>query len=497
MNAAQSILCVLSLLAGLAAGVWRGGSETAAPGNATVDAKRNATVKTAGLATGGTSQQVAAGKPDQRSGKPKQQTGKQPSSLEDLRRLLALDPLASLGVLAEELNDVLRRLPKDKAGEAVKLLWSRRGQPAFVQIMGDVAEKWVKHDPAAVLKWMQTAPGTEGERRCIMRVFAGLLASEQPQMLLGAITSETIPDVGDWTLGDTLPRSLAAKHPEQAIGFLAQIADAGLRDTATYAVARGWAQQDPLAAWKWTLSLPAGGSTQRSRRAVLQRMADKLPEEAVAMLRSPFSGLSEAERGVLLDDLGNSHADLAREFIEKTGLSDGMQWAAGLMADEFGESYTGLMAVTSKLRPGPARDAFVKHAVETLAEDEDLPGAWKMLETIPPSIERWDALDAYARTRAEKSVGDATAWLLTLPAGMDRDAAIIGFSRGVRSEHPRLAAEWLSSMSEPLARMEALRETFRSWHSENAAAAEAWLKAESKLSAGEKTRLRSALASGR
>lgn len=490
---AHSILCVLSLLAGLAAGIWRGGNEEVA------SAPKQATpVKMAGIATGGASKQGAAGKKGAQDGMAAHGAGERPSSVEEVRRLLALDPFAALGVLAEELTDVLRRLPKDKAGEVVKLLWSKRSQPAFVLIMRDVAEKWVKHDPSGVMKWLQTAPGTEGERRGLTRVFMGLLASEQPQVVLNAIASGAFPDVGDWTLGDTLPRTLAEKDPKSAAGYLAQLADAGLRDTATYAVARGWAQTDPLAAWKWALGLPAGGgSTQRSRRAVLERMASKLPEEALAMLGSPFSGLSNEERGVLLDDLGQHHADLAREFISKAGLHDGMQWAASMMADDLADSYAGFVAVTSKLRPGPARDAFVKDAVEALSEAEDYAGARKLLETIPPSIERWDALESLARQRAEKSVGEATAWLLTLPAGMDRDAAIAGFSRSVKSENPRLAMEWQASMSEPLGRMEALRETFRSWHSEDAAAAEAWLRAEGKLSAGEKTRLRSALASGR
>jgi hypothetical protein len=408
-----------------------------------------------------------------------------PSSLADIKRLLDLDLLTNFTVFEHQFPDVLNRLPPELVGDAVKLFWSQRDKP-YIIFIRELFLKWIKYDPRGVQQWMEQHPGATGERMRLHHVLLSVLADAEPEMALDYVTAHPDEDYEDWLLANTLPAALARKDTEKALAYLARIDDVGLRDAATRTLARAWAREDSTAAWKWVSSLPDSAVTRDARRNVLKSFD---LQNAEMLLRDTSARLSIDERSLLLRRLADQPSEPLRNQLLSGQLRLSTQTEAAAAA-ELIQSYSQASSLLQTLPPGAPRDAFLSNAAINLADDKDWTGSLKLIESIQPSIEKWDAIERYSQVRTRKTPNEVLPWLLTLPPGMERDFAVMGFADMTSGNNPLLAAEWLSSLSDPVFRMDELTPLWRRWQKNEPAAAEAWLNGATKLSATDKARLR-------
>ena len=153
--------------------------------------------------------------------------------------------------LADASLDVLSKQPL----EAVALAQQMNPGGARTNVLQTVAADWIGNDPDKALDWI-TSMNDPAMQEQLISAAAKSYATTDPQLAAEWFVS-TVKSAP--VLNNTLPSIIdiwAAKDPSTAAGWVAQLPEGNLRDTAIETVASYWQQSDPGAVARWMLTLP-------------------------------------------------------------------------------------------------------------------------------------------------------------------------------------------------------------------------------------------------
>lgn len=418
------------------------------------------------------------------------------TSLDDLRRLLALDPYeCDLKRMFSDFEAFAKGLPTADLPAAAAMLWSSPHRMWSVMTLTNVLSRWADDDPKAPLDWLR---GLKGEGKMVQLLrwnIVGEIGKKHPDLLWAEIgsTQEWMED--GWPASGLIAQGFASDL-KFASKFLDQVTDPSVRYFALSGIAGELAKKDPADAITWLRSQPQSGYRDDIVSNMFGRLAKKSPDSAIAALNDTAAGLRERDRERILENLAEHHPERAQAIIAAGGLKTATMSLAGTMASRSTSSNNveALLALAPEVPAGEVRDAYLCQIASKLSKYGDLDRAWKAIGDISPSLERGIAMRSYGQARAEKSIADATTWLSSLPSGADRDAAITGFAQTAIDKQPQMAIEWAAAITDPVYRAEALEDGFRNWHKTDHKAADAWLGKATTLSADDKVRLKEQVA---
>lgn len=499
----QQVLWLFCFIAGIWLGVRSGHStaDTATRESQSADASERTSVHRAernGAASSGDRSSSAASSASSNAsfvaGKPAPPVKK--TSLDDLRRLLALDPYeCDLKRMFSDFEAFAKGLPAADLPAAAAMLWSSPHRIWSVGTLTNVLSRWADDDPKAPLEWLRGLKDNEKIVQLLRRNIVSEIGSKHPNLLWAEI-GDTQEWMGDgWPASGLIAQGFASDL-KLASKFLDQVTDPSVRYFALSGIAGELAKKDPAAAITWLRSLPQSSYGDDIVSNMFGRLARKSPDSAIAALNDPAAGLRERDRERILENLVEHHPERAKAIIAAGGLKTATMSLASTMASRSTSSndVEALLALAPEVPAGEVRDAYLSKIASKLSKYGDLDLAWKAIGDISPSLERGIAMRSYGQARAEKSIADATTWLSSLPSGADRDAAITGFVQTTIDKQPQMAIEWAAAITDPLYRADAIEDSFHNWHKTDAKAAEAWLSKATTLSAEDKSRLKEKIA---
>lgn len=422
-------------------------------------------------------------KPD-KSDKPVKKT-----SLEDLRRLLALDPYeCDLRRLFHDFENFAKGLPAADLPAAAAMLWASPHRMWSMMTLMNILSRWAESDPKAPLDWLRTLKGDEKIVVMMRWNMLSDIGKKHPDLLWEEIgpTQEWMADA--WP-GPGMIGGCFAGDLKLAQKFLDSITDPSVRYFGLASIIRELAIKDPASAIAWARTQPDSNGKEDAMANAYRKLAEKNPDAALATLNDSRAPLSAQERERVIEGLAEFHPDQMSAFISSGGLKSASMREAGLVGSRSKQAATALLDLAPNIPAGEVRDSFLSSISLQLSEHGDLEGAWKALQDVHPSLERVFAMRNYSESRAKKSIPDSTTWLSSLPPGDDRDAAIGGFAQMAAEKQPQMAVEWAAAIADPVYRQSAVEDSFESWHKSNAKAAEAWLNGAASVSAEEKARL--------
>ena len=411
------------------------------------------------------------------------------TSLEDLRRLLALDPYqCNLRRLFHDFEGFAKGLPASDLPAAAAMLWSGPHRMWTMMTLSNVLERWAETEPKAALAWLRTLKGDERIAQLMRQGLLQGIGREHPDLLWDEIgpTQEWMNE--QWLAGGMVAQGFASDL-KLAQKFLDSITDPSVLHFALSAIVGELGRKDPAAALAWIRTQPPSERRDQIIANLQGRLAEKNPDAVLAMLNDSRTPVSAREREQMIQRLAEFHPDRMRDFISAGGLKSATMREAGLVGSNSKKTAAAMLELASNVPAGEVRDSFLSSISFQLSERGDLEDAWKALQDIHPSLERLTAVQNYGQERAKKSIPDTTTWLSSLPPGDDRDAAIVGFTQSAADKQPQMALEWATAIADPVYRQSAVEDSFESWHKSNAKAAEAWLNGASAVSAEEKARL--------
>ena len=417
------------------------------------------------------------------------------ATLDDLRRLLALDPYeCDLRKMLGEFENISKRLADSDLPVAAAMLWGDHHRFWSVMTLAEVINRWGDIDPKAALDWLRDVKGDEKIARLIRQNVLSQIGKKHPDLLWAEIgpTKEWMED--DWLASGMIGAGFASDL-NLAQKFLDAVTDPGVRHFALSAIAGELATKDPAAAIAWLRSQPRSERGDDILSNMYGRLAEKNPDAALAAMNDPSTGLRSQDRERIVSSLAEHHPQRAQAIIAAGGLKS----ATMSLARHMGWSYNAasavsMLALAPEVPAGEVRDAFLSQISSRLSNSGDLDRAWQAIGDINPSIERISAMQNYGEARAKKSIADTTTWLSGLPAGADRDAAITGFTHAAIDKQPQMAIEWATAITDPVYRDDEIENAFVNWHRADAKAADVWLSKARALSTADKTRLKEKVA---
>ena len=399
--------------------------------------------------------------------------------------------------------------------------------PLRGQALAGVAKAWAEKDGPAALAWAQAMPAGEARETAMKAVLVGW-AKTDPVAALGKI--DLVPpggeenffasDVGaqvlreaatrDWDMTVTWLREHPGKlgrsslmgmmgvlghrlevDPAGTMRSLAQSGLPGLGEVLGNSLLNdGYAQHDAI--WQWLDGQPANDFTKGARSSLLNAMAWKEPDTALAYLdKIPDTAesreLLKNSTGALLN--GGSQMDRFEDLLGKISPKLRPYLIETAFSSGFGNPNVNSVIDPAKWLPRlnelPAEQRT--NAIAGLARgwamtDPQAAVAWAGSLTDP--AQRDSAISSTAMTWASADIYESSQWIDSLPAGQTRDVAVQGLVNALTHSAPEAAWTWALSVKTPQARLNALSSAYMGLTQKDPAIAQQFLN-DAKLSAGE------------
>ena len=391
------------------------------------------------------------------------------------------------------------------------------------QALAGVAKAWAEKDGPAALAWTQAMPAGEARDVAIEGALIGW-AKNDPVAALGKI--DLVPpggeqgyyasDVGARVLREAATRDWDAtvtwlrEHPGKLgaaslngmmgelshrigvdpAGTMRSLAQSGLpalgQVFGNSVLNEGYAQHDAI--WQWLDSQPANDFTKGARSSLLNAMAWKDPDTALAYLdkipdsaesrellqngtRALLNGGSQMDRvedllGKISPKLRPYLLEAAFSFGIRNGNADPAKWLPRL----------------NELPAEQRLNAAGGLASGWAASDPQAAIAWATSLTDPS--QRENALGSAMTTWATADIYESSQWVNALPPGKTRDVAAQNVARSLTNSSPEAAWTWALSVQTPANRMDALSLAYMGLTQKDPAIAKQFLQ-DAKLSATE------------
>lgn len=267
------------------------------------------------------------------------------------------------------------------------------------------ARAWVQQDAAAALRWVLAAPDPAAAH-ALRRAVASELVRDNPPA--------------------TLDRLKALPATERG------------RDEMLGIAAAAWSRRDFAAAVAWLRSQPDDPLRQRMTASVAFEIAQRSPDQAIALAESLPSG---RDRWLVF-------SAIAQTWIVKDPKA-AVTWATQLPPGEardaaFAGVNTGLGLGPSRL-PMPVPDAGIVTS-PAFPPELNSPAFAAWLTTQPHAMSRDEAILEFVRQRSSADLGAIGNWIAGLAGEPSRQRAMeIYLDQTVRSS-PASAADWLRSL---------------------------------------------------
>ncbi len=260
--------------------------------------------------------------------------------------------------------------------------------------------------------------------------------------------------MGKRALGEIL-ENWGKKNPEEALRWLDERGDKGLRNRMMDGLLGGWADEEPEQAMAYAMEFSGdAGSSHNAVETVLHRWANKDFEAARAWVEEIEDPVKKEDA---LIDLIRSFswrdpqkgADLAVEFKDNPRVLREIENMAWRMArtDPQGSVDWAL----EHLPEGNQRSQFIRRVVGEWADDDPEKAA-SYLGRISDERQRGSAYGAVASRMATSDLDGAIEWANGLEDGSMKDKALAGVAGQYAEQNPLKASEWLQTFEEGNAR---------------------------------------------
>jgi hypothetical protein len=368
--------------------------------------------------------------------------------------------------------------------------------PLRGQALAGVAKAWAEKDGPGALVWAQAMAPGEARDAALKAVLVGW-AKTDPVAALGKI--DLVPpggedmyfasDVGaqvlreaatrDWDTTLTWLRDHPGKLGAQSLNGMVNVLShrlgvdvagtmrsllqsgvAGLSQALGNSLLNeGYAQHD--AVWQWLDQQPANDFTKGVRSSLLNAMAWKEPDTALAYLdKLPFTDENRPllQQGVSSLLNGGSQMDRFEDLLAKISpnlrpllLESGFNYGVG-------NGYVDPAKWIPRLNELPAEQRV--NAVGSLARgwaSSDPQGAIEWASSLTDPAQRDQALGSAIGSWAQSDIYESTQWVNKLPAGKTRDMATQNIVGALINTAPEDAWTWALSVTTPDNRRNALQ----------------------------------------
>lgn len=271
-----------------------------------------------------------------------------------------------------------------------------------------------------------------------------LLATKDPALAIQETLARRMPEEERRPLLIESLGNLARIDPKKALEFIESNRRLP-REAAKDAIARGWAETDPEAAFEWAVSNLSSDSYASPLRTIVETWSKTDPDAATAAALPllPCRALDDS-LSRLLRNWMTASPEASADWIQK---QDSLPEPVLHAAIDAMASTRSLLAVSLLSRPMSDR-VRTEHA-ETIARlwsrtDPDSARQW--LNTLPRDRAYLAAANAIAGNLAQRSAADAIAFYNSLPPDIDRSAIITTLAGGLTD--PQAALNWLLAMPE-------------------------------------------------
>lgn len=311
----------------------------------------------------------------------------------------------------------------------------------------NLVRSWAWNDPASAKEFAASLP--ENERQRLNATMVETLAYRHPDEAVAYLKENPIDDPGHPLWANLAGAMADQSSPQKALEWARGLEDEATRLAALPEVFQRMAAQDPAAAARTALELPAGSSREESLARVGGAWAANDFEAALGWAR----GLTGRDR----------------ESALGSALNMGAQNEPVAAASQYGELVKALPAGEK-----PA-DSFINAAstiaVAYFAEDQSKAAAW--VAGLPQDDARAAASSSLAQQWVQYDAPAASEWIGTLPAGKPRDQAVSALVNRIAGSDPATAFAWAATVGDERARADSLESTLNSWRKLDAAAARA------------------------
>lgn len=414
---------------------------------------------------------------------------------EALSWLAAYPPVAELGWLRLQADDLTRRPDADRLRQAIDIrlaeadprallersLASGERQPSHLELRRAL-EVLMSDDLEAAMRFVERS-GDDGNQAVFRAIFADLLAEQDPEsaiewaksvsddpnqtarhlMRVMSVIARSDPELaftkvvelqaeGDFpNLMEQTLGVVARQDPALAATLLARVDDQTTRRIAARVLAVAWVNSDPEAALAWIATQEAAFAAelyQATRRTILQSDVNA----AMRMLDSLPPGVQPAWRhGIAVELASRGRTEEAETFIfrfEGQDDYDNLRAAVATSRADADPEFARRMAAS--IQDPAARDRILSRLItyEPGASGQMLNAR---LQELSSEQSRVQAARAYLPDWAKADPQGAMAWLAQQESGPVRAHAILGILHGQQymgPEHDALA----SSIADPAAR---------------------------------------------
>jgi hypothetical protein len=313
--------------------------------------------------------------------------------------------------------------------------------------MQNLIRSWGWSDPVGAREFAATLP--EGERQRLNATVAEALTWRNPDEAIAYLKENPIDDPAHPAWGNLAGAIAEQSSPEKALEWARGLEDEATRLKALPEIFQRMAAQDPAAAARAVLDLPAGSSREENLARVGGAWAGTDFEDALGWAR----GLTGRDRESALGAV----------------LSQGAPHQPTTAATQYGELLGSLPAGEK-----PA-DSFINAAATIagayFAEDQSKAASW--VAGLPQEDARAAASRTLAEQWAQYDAPAASEWIGSLPSGKPRDQAVGALVNRIAGSDPAMAFEWAATVDDEGARTASIEATLQSWRKLDAEAARA------------------------
>jgi len=337
-----------------------------------------------------------------------------------------------------------------------------------------VIQSWSQAEPQAALQAAITIPESGPRSAAISAAVNSWAGSDFTAALKYAVAIEDAGTRGD--IFQNLSHNPNASRRELLDAVLEHMPPGDKFQQAVGSVLSAWAREDPEAAARAAMDLPAGRAfsnvasqiasqwiTSAKNKQDVFNWVNKLPEGEARRnsMQSIFSTWSAEDPQAAVRSLSTLTAEDRKQALRavasgwsRTAPEVVLQWSASITdADERSE----IIRTAVSSWAGNSPDAAAKY-VERLG-DSDRSGPMESL------VNNWASRDTAA----------AAAWLDRQPAGASKDSSLRALSRKVAQEDPEAALTWVAGISDEKDRSRQTESIARDWIRQDPITAKAWI----------------------
>lgn len=201
------------------------------------------------------------------------------------------DPAAALAWLDQvalgdrydsTVNFIFMQMSKDNPSNAATLVDEVTDPVARESAITNVAEEWVKDDPAAALAWVQNLPDSEKVRNDALAQMIPIMAAEDPAAAAALLQNSSIPAASQPV--EPIMNSWAAYEPQAALAWAGNLPDGDTKNNALDAALATMSASNLTGAWNYAANLTANDPASPVMGDLVSTLAKSNPSQAAAML---------------------------------------------------------------------------------------------------------------------------------------------------------------------------------------------------------------------